>query len=280
MSILPLIAITCYYYSLLLIAVDCCCMQSKDVKGLDTSPDRHLSATTLRPSVTLTSDLVLTEVRLLHPTACWKPASGVANLGSGWFTFCRMSAKVNPTTLHVPLFASWSDSHLPGPLRSPHQLLCEGSDLGATPFAVWPPKGSGGFQCWSTMISKWIPGWKATPVELTSTNTSWAPQEVTSNGMCTESPSFTNPSRPAVMYLYTAPVKTGRTSASWLVSIKQTVFFHVESFMIGEAFLSHLSYLRPGPFLETVADTLSPRQVSGKLQTCCWGIRWIYAWHS
>ena len=126
MSILPLIAITCYYYSLLLIAVDCCCMQSKDVKGLDTSPDRHLSATTLRPSVTLTSDLVLTEVRLLHPTACWKPASGVANLGSGWFTFCRMSAKVNPTTLHVPLFASWSDSHLPGPLRSPHQLLCEG----------------------------------------------------------------------------------------------------------------------------------------------------------
>ena len=54
-------------------------------------------------------------------------------------------------------------------------------------------------------------------------------QEVTSNGMCTESPSFTNPSRPAVMYLHTAPVKTGcRTSAaSWSVSIKQTVFFHV-----------------------------------------------------
>lgn len=47
-----------------------------------------------------------------------------------------------------------------------------------------------------------------------------------------------------------------------------------ESFMIGEAFLSHcLSYLRPGPFLETIADTLSPRQVSGKLQTCYWGIR-------
>ena len=122
--LLLFIAVDCCW--LLLIAVDCCCMQSKDVKGLDTSPDRHLSATTLRPSVTLTSDLVLTEVRLLHPTACWKPASGVANLGSGWFTFCRMSAKVNPTTLHVPLFASWSDSHLPGPLRSPHQLLCEG----------------------------------------------------------------------------------------------------------------------------------------------------------